>query len=44
MISEIAKARKYTAWEPPVGGEERQGKKIIVKKQDPLGQTIEELD
>ncbi len=44
FIREEAKARKYTAWEPPVGGEPRHGKKILVKKTDPLGNVVEELD
>ena len=42
--SEVAKERKYAAWEPPVGNEPRQGKKIVVQKKDPLGNVIEELD
>ena len=40
----MAKARKYTAWEPPTGNEPKDGKKIIVPKPDVLGQVHQELD
>ena len=34
---DMAKARMYTAWEPPKGGEPRMGKKIVVEKEGNLG-------
>lgn len=40
----VAKERKYSAWEPPSADARKDGKKIVVPKKDPLGQTIEELD
>lgn len=38
--AERAKARMYTAWEPPTGQEARDGKKILVPKIDPLGNAV----
>ncbi len=34
----------YTAWEPPKGGEARDGKKIIVEKTDAGPVVFKELD
>ena len=34
----------YTAWEPPKGGEPRDGKKIIVEKKEPDTVVHKELD
>ena len=44
LFSEAARARKYTAWEPPGGGEQREGKKIIPKRSRSVEPVIEELD
>ena len=35
----MARARIYTPWEPPTGGEQREGKKIIADKMAPTGRT-----
>ena len=40
----LGKARMYTEWEPPKGGEARDGKKIIVEKPDVAGVVHKELD
>ena len=41
---ELGKAIMYTAWEPPKGGEIRDGKKIIVEKTDAGPVVHKELD
>ena len=41
---EAQQARMYTAWEPPKGGEPRDGKKIIVEKPKNDGVVHKELD
>ena len=40
----MARARKYTGWEPPSGGEAREGKKIISKRSKTVEPVLEELD
>ncbi len=44
MWEDIARARKYTAWEPPVGGEERKGKKIMAANKGIVLEERQELD
>ena len=44
LYEEIAKARKYTSWEPPVGGERTVGKKILVANKGPKIEENVELD
>ena len=41
---EEGKDRMYQAWEPPRGGEERKGKKIVVDKPKNSGVVHQELE
>ena len=41
---EAGRARMYTAWEPPTGGEARDGKKILADRPKNDGLAHQELD
>ena len=44
LFLEQQRARVYTAWQPPVGGEARQGKKILGERPVNDGKVMQEQE